>query len=254
MKNLEEIINRIIELNEELTPIGKKISKGAKSAFNKYSDRLREPAVSTYVKIKKPLIFPKKKKKELPFENITHLIINHIEGGYYPGKGAKDMKNSGETMFGMDRKYGSDFTNSEDGKLFWKLIDEDKRKNPKKWVRYYKLDDNIELKNKLLEIVTNQFLVPYYEKFSNNYLTNTALKEIVNYTPKLKVHMSYAVWNGSDWFRKFAKILTNKFEKEGIKDPKELVQVALNSRKNDPNTYIKKSGRELENEIFTQLT
>jgi hypothetical protein len=241
MKNLNEQIKRINQLNKQLTP-----SRG-----------FTEPTDNTYQKLKiptlrAPKIEPKKiEKKDLPFDKITSLTIDHIEGGYYPGTGGKDMGKSGETMFGMDRKHGVSFTQSPDGQLFWKLIDNDKRKNPKKWVRYYKLDDNTELKDKLLNIVTKQFLIPKYGDLSDRYL-KPEVKEIVNYDPRLKFHMSYGVWNGSGWFKKFAEDLNKKFESGG-KTPDILADTALQSRIKSGNTHIKKSGIKIKDEILPQL-
>lgn len=259
MKNLKDTISRIIQLNEQLSPVADKVSKvggavskGAKSVFLKYKDWQREPAVSTRVDIKKPLDLPKKNTKELPFETITDLTINHIEGGYYNPKFKKNMGSSGETMFGMDRKHGVDFTNSSDGKRFWSLIDTDKKKNPKKWKYLYKLDDNLSLKNELINIVTNQFLKPNYKEFSERYLEPTA-KEIVDNDPRLKFHMSYGVWNGEGWFERFANVINNTIKK-GNTDVDKITDVAINSRIKSGNKFIANKGHKIKNEIIPLIT
>ena len=61
------------------------------------------------------------------FYALADLIISNIEGGYYSPIQHKSaaMMDSGETMFGMGRKHGGDdINNSEAGKKFWAIIDQ----------------------------------------------------------------------------------------------------------------------------------
>lgn len=249
MKNLEDIINRIKFLNEQISPINEQKNNNLGDVIAR-SNVSKNLPVSTYVKPKLPLIIPKKSKKEdLPFETITDLTINHIEGGYYNPNLHKDggMGKSGETMFGMDRKHGASFTESAKGKEFWELIDNDRKKNPKKWKRYYKLEDNPDLKEKLIDIISSEWLPNTYNTLSNTYIKDDETKNIINSDPKLKFHMSYACWNGQGFFKKFAKDLTDKI-KNGIKDVNRLFDFAIDKRINMGGP-IAKSGRIIKNEI-----
>ena len=197
---------------------------------------------NTYVKkpIEKKIIQPTN--KDLSFDKITSLTITNIEGGYYhPKFGSKGMGNSGETMFGMDRKHGVDFTKSSAGTKFWKLIDNDKKLNPKKWVYLYDLSDNMKLRLELISIISQYWLQPTYELYTKKYLTPEA-KEIVDKTPKLKYHMSYGVWNGEGWFRRFAKKINQSISK-GEKNIENLFKISIMSRINSGNSIIAKSGK-----------
>ena len=70
------------------------------------------------------------------FYNLADLIITNIEGGYYSPVRHKSaaMLDSGETMFGIDRKHGGAYNTSEAGKKFWAIIDQ----NSASWEWNYK--------------------------------------------------------------------------------------------------------------------
>jgi hypothetical protein len=188
----------------------------------------------------------------ISFPNIVDLAVKHIEGGYYnPAFKIGGMGDSGETMFGMDRKHGTDFTNSSAGREFWGLIDADRRKNSKKWKYLYTLQDNPDLANKLKTIIGNNWLAPNYEDSTKRYLTPEA-KKVVDSDPKLKFHMSYGLWNGIGWFNKFAQKLNNAIN-SGVTDSEKLHNVALNSRIQSGNKLITKGGRKIQNDIFPEI-
>jgi len=239
--------HRVIKGNGDLIVKVKKLKEQIISPLPKL------PTDATYVSKKQ---FPNIKlpsSSKISFKDIVRLTIDNLEGGYYNPTNTvkKDMRDSGETMFGMDRKHGSNFTNSQSGKLFWSLIDKDKKKNPKKWVRYYKLDDNQSLKSKLIDIITNNWLIPNYNTLTTKYLT----KEVKNFVDNdniLKYHLSYAVWNGEGWFRRFSKIINNAISR-GIQNNTDLHKIAINSRINSGNIYIKKSGQKIKDTISTKL-
>ena len=185
----------------------------------------------------------------------TNLIVDHIEGGYYnPNTGsAKEMKDSGETMFGMDRKHGSDFVNSSGGQEFWKLIDEERKKDPKKWVRYYKLDDNPTLKQKLIDLIAQYFIPKYYPMYSKGANLDPKVQKIIDCDPRLSFHMIYAIWNGPSFFKFYAEELTKKF-KQGVKNPDKLFNYSMFLRKTSDFPTIRKSGHEIEKNIAPKLT
>ena len=132
------------------------------------------------------------------FDKEVSRVIDNLEGGYYhPNMNSSDMGKSGETMMGMDRKYGAGFAQTSAGKEFWKLIDDAEAKN--NWKRNYMGGP---LESRLRALVT-KMIQPEYEKLSNRYLDEKA-REIVKKSPNLMFHFIYATWNGSGWFQKFA--------------------------------------------------
>ena len=90
---------------------------------------------------KKTKNIPEKSSVPYDFNTIVEDVINNLEGGYYHPDMVKDgrlkssntMGDSGETMFGMDRKYGKDFAKSAAGVEFWGIIDDADAKNKWKW-------------------------------------------------------------------------------------------------------------------------
>ena len=238
--NLQENINRIKQI---INQVNEQSVIGAPNyGMTTYSNNQTKSAPNNSNVVKNSIGFPK----------IVDLVIKHIEGGYYnPSMNISGMGNSGETMFGIDRKNSPDFTKSSAGQQFWGLIDNDRKKNPKKWKYLYKLDDNPTLANQLKTIIGNSYLSPNYESFGKSYLTPES-KKIVDNNPKLKFHMGYGTWNGMGWFQKFAKAI-NKAVANGTNDPKTLENIALNSRIKSGNKLIAKGGNEIASKVFPEI-
>ncbi len=180
---------------------------------------------------------------------IVDLVIDKLEGGYYdPAKHKKAaMLDSGETMFGMDRKHG-DFERSSEGKQFWSLIDAEKEKNPEKWVHYYKLDDDPDLAKKLKDLIHTGYVEAKFNDWSSKFNLNPELKRIIEGDPRLKFHMYYALWNGPGWFKKYAKALNDAYMR-GMTDTTDLFRVGMGSRLNSGNKLIARSGKKIQ-DIF----
>jgi hypothetical protein len=72
-------------------------------------------------------------KVDVDFKEMTKMVIDKLEGGYYNPKWhyKPQMGRSGETMFGIDRIHGGRLNTSEPGVEFWSIID--KNKNSKVW-------------------------------------------------------------------------------------------------------------------------
>lgn len=192
------------------------------------------------------------------FKNVTQIIIDKLEGGYYNpvwhssiNKGDTRYSSSGETMFGIDRKAGGSINYTTAGKQFWSIID--KVKTPQTWKWNYK-GGNLapELKNLVVEI-----MYPVYERNAKKYLTPKT-KAIVDNDNRLLFHFIYGSWNGSGWFKKFATDM-NKAVNSGLTDVNKLTQVAINSRTKEglkegskPNSLILQGGNKIE-KIFSSL-
>lgn len=189
------------------------------------------------------------------FSNMVNKIIDTFEGGYYDDDWhLQGMGDSGETMYGIDRKHGPE-SKTGVGLEFWKLIDDDKSKNPE----CYKLEYdpakgkgkcyNPTLSNQLKQKI-EQMMRPQYDDLSKRFLTPEA-KQIVDSDNNLLFNFTYAVWNGSGYFQDFAKYI-NGLVKSGEKNPKVLSQKLIDYRKNYSsrssfaNNLVRRSGREME--------
>jgi hypothetical protein len=125
-------------------------------------------------------------------------ILDNIEGAYVnPSKlrGEKEkktFKSSGETMYGIDRRTGGEKNKTSKGREFWSLIDQDKKINPEKWVRYYSGGN---LKNRLKDLAIDIMESEFKRLFSNTLSPES--QEIIKSDPRLFFHFVYATWNGS---------------------------------------------------------
>lgn len=192
----------------------------------------------------------------IDFRKMVQKIIDNFEGGYYNPTTTYNsaMGKSGETMYGIDRKYGPE-SKSGKGLEFWSLIDSDRKKNPD----CYKLEYdpakgkgkcyNPELANRLKSLIADM-MRPQYDDLSQKFLSQEARK-IVNSTPELLFNFTYLVWNGSGYFKKFSDKL-NKEVESGNKDPQDLAKIMLDYRKNFSeysgfaNNLIRRGGRNME--------
>ena len=73
------------------------------------------------------------------FKQITNMVIDSLEGGYYHPDMLKDGRvkdarygASGETMFGIDRLAGNS-DKTPQGKAFWKIMDDAGARKNWKW-------------------------------------------------------------------------------------------------------------------------
>jgi hypothetical protein len=177
---------------------------------------------------------------------LAKLVINKLEGGYYHPDMLRDGRvkdsrygNSGETMFGMDRKNGGNLTTSSAGKQFWSLIDNANARSSWKW-NY----GGGELRPQLLQLAS-QMIIPQYQNFSKRYLSPQALN-IVNSDKALTFNFLYATWNGSGWFRKFANKINDAVNR-GITLPQVLSKIALDARSQSGNSLIAQQTNKIGN-------
>ena len=167
--------------------------------------------------------------------DVTKKVIDNFEGGYWNHWECKNhpyssmYDKSGETMFGLDRKAGNIENLGSEGKEFFKIIDDEKKKLGmnsfcKKWSYNYK---GGELGDKLKDLAA-KIMKNSYDKNMSNYVKDPETKQRIENNKGLLLHMSYACWNGPVFFRDFAKSI-----EEGVKSGKsdsELIQIAKNQR------------------------
>ncbi len=160
------------------------------------------------------------------FKKMTELVIDKLEGGYYNPQWHKSsgMGDSGETMFGIDRKHGGTLNTSTAGVEFWDTID--KNKNRKIWKHYFRGGN---LEQRLKDLVV-KIMEPHFNKLFEKYLSPESQK-IVKKSNGLLFHFIYASWNGSGFFQKFANAINKEVEQGNTSIP-ELKKVAIQSRRN----------------------
>lgn len=190
------------------------------------------------------------------FITITKEVIRLLEGGYFHPDMFLDGRlsnqyypiyaKSGETMFGLDRyaghslyynekRLGTDvrddlqyiyngsytYKNPESAE-FWSYLDQvNARKN---W-RWNYLGGE---KKERLTILAASIIYEEFKRLSSIYFTSKAYS-IVMKSPELVFNFSYAVWNGSGFFKYYASRL-NDAVKSGITSPKELSDLIVNAR------------------------
>lgn len=188
------------------------------------------------------------------FEAATKLVIDNFEGGYYHpfmyqdgrlnpnSKSFNFMRNSGETMFGLDRHAGhslyystprispnvlADLANKKfykyknnDSKNFWEYLDKKNAANLWKWNAYPPAADAEAMKT-----LASNIIFPNFLRYSKEYLSETAQNIVFNY-PYLLFHFIYATWNGPGFFERWAKKLDADI-KNGMNNPAALLEKQL---------------------------
>lgn len=178
------------------------------------------------------------------FRKVTLWIIDNLEGGYYhpdmmkrnPEKFPR-YENSGETMFGIDRRQGGSINTSPAGVKFWGLIDKANARTLWKW--NYK---GGELADELKPLVV-EMMYPRFIDFLNRYIPNKALQSEIFNNPVLLGHFIYATWNGSGWFQRFAKNAAKNYA-QGARG-EALKNLELGYRANYPNSLIAQGGKKI---------
>jgi peptidoglycan hydrolase-like protein with peptidoglycan-binding domain len=208
--------------NETITP------EFAESLYNDVKDKVTPEILNKYVdQIQKQITSPQE------IRDMVYVIINNIEGGYYhPNMKEKNpekfrlFSSSTETMFGMDR-YAGDWEKTSAGKQFFSILDSEDAAN--KWSYNYKLEDNPTLAKKLKDLSADM-INEKFEDYKSRYFSKEALA-IVESDAGLTFNFLYATYNGPLWFQKFANEI-NEEVSNGNTDPKSLLKVAIDTRKN----------------------
>jgi len=186
------------------------------------------------------------------FNKMNNLIIDKLEGGYYHPKMLKDGRvkdgrygGSGETMFGMDRKTGEWESRTEEGRRFFKILDDADASS--KWVWNYM---GGEYESKLRDLSA--------EMIKREYLNNTKQflssesQQIINTNAKLTFNFIYATYNGPGWFQRFAKVI-NEAVNNGITNSEELNKLFIERRKGSSNSLIAQGGRKIDSMLDSSV-
>lgn len=217
------------------------------------------------------------------FADITRLVIQQLEGGYFHPKMLKDgrlsdpkglysgidkdgnkvpgITPSGETIGGIDRvrglEYRTNAVNSWD-ELFGIL---DTINAADKWKHNSfgpKTDKDYAKRKARIEELVGYIIYAQFNKFASLYLDDKSY-EIIKQSPELIAHFSYATWNGQGWFRKYSERLIGWIN-EGYTDPSVLAEKSINLRINEgfkknskPNILIKQGGIKIRDIIVPIL-
>jgi hypothetical protein len=214
---------------------------------------------------------------------LVQAIVDNLEGGYYHPVHAynsktkqilnnfTDYKNSGETLYGIDRYAGNteglregpkndtgiDFWNAVDaisgyggyktsartkptGK--WDINSKPKLKGGWDWNHFPKKSEKgyDTLQKNLQKYITDQ-----YNSFFKLYFGNHPVGKLVESDGRLKFMYYRATWNGVGFFQKYAKKLKEKYD-SGVKDINKLICADLTYRYNTKKGNFKKGVSKLD--------
>ena len=188
----------------------------------------------------------KKKKSRLSVSSVwnsfTDKIIDKFEGGYWNNDTTKARSqkcvnhpddpmydNSGETMFGIDRRAG-DWDDNPKGREFFELIDNEKEnyENMEEFCQTWRWNYKGGSLQSELKSRAGDLMLTVYEN-NKDVFTPEALEEVES-NKRLLFHFAYACWNGSGVFQSFAEDINDAVE-SGLSGD-ELVDVAIESRNN----------------------
>lgn len=179
------------------------------------------------------------------WQSYINTVIDNIEGGYFhPNMIDRGIirdqryRNSGETMFGLDRKAGNNEA-TQSGEEFWNYVDSLNAKH--KWPWNYMVNDNPEL-NQKLKILAGNYIKDMYTSYSSKYLTPQSLSIMKN-SPGLTLNMVIATWNGPSWFKEFASIINNNVDKA---TPEQINQMINNKRASANSSLIKQKAEKIK--------
>jgi len=180
------------------------------------------------------------------FMNITKKVIQNFEGGYWnpfcPSHPKGGMGKSTETLFGLDR-YNGNIESTPEGKEFFRMIDDEKRamgatssgsgsgmkwSNMDRFCKKWKWNSRGGDKEQKLKELAASIMKKRFDSHMSSFVKDSKTRQKIMNNKGLLIHMSYATWNGSGFFKKFA----NKLEqgvKQGMSD-KELIDLAIQSR------------------------
>lgn len=170
-------------------------------------------------------------------------IQNLIEGGYYHPdmykvnprlfsyvngqyneKLAQAYANSGETMFGIDRKAGAPLTTQGAAQeAFWRLVDQYYTKHhadTSYWcdMANGKKADIPASVGQQLRQYGSEIILSILATYTNTYLKDTTVKNTIYNYPPLLLQFLYAAWNGPVFFGKLANVVKNAIA-SGTTDP-----------------------------------
>jgi len=252
-QDIKRIVLRVIEENQfadALTQVGDL----AKTSFTKLMDDLK-----SYTKGETPASDTEKTQTDTSssettissggggnFMDITKKVIENFEGGYWnpfcPSHPKGGMGRSTETLFGLDR-YNGNIESTSEGKEFFRIIDDEKRamgatssgsgsgmrwSNMDRFCKKWKWNSRGGDKEQKLKELAASIMKKRFDSHMSSFVKDPKTRQKIMNNDGLLIHMSYATWNGSGFFKKFADKLQQGV-KQGMTD-KQLIDLAVQSR------------------------
>lgn len=201
---------------------------------------------------KKPTMKPLLQLSLEKFTSLTTVVIDNFESGYYhphmmqkmSAANRKIMAASGETMFGLDRKAGSELAKYPEWPQFWAIID--KAGAAQKWKHYYLGGEYApELKR-----LASAIMYKWFSYLAGKYILISSMDEIAA-DDRLIIHFSYASWNGESWFKRYSQALNKAVQKyEGNKQA--IFLEAIKARTESSNVVIRNQGKKMT-DLFRKM-
>lgn len=252
-QDIKRIVLRVIKENQfadALTQVGDL----AKTSFTKLMDDLK-----SYAKGETPVSDTEKTPTDTSssettissggggnFMDITKKVIENFEGGYWnpfcPSHPKGGMGRSTETLFGLDR-YNGNIESTSEGKEFFRIIDDEKRamgatssgsgsgmrwSNMDRFCKKWKWNSRGGDKEQKLKELAASIMKKRFDSHMSSFVRDPKTRQKIMNNDGLLIHMSYATWNGSGFFKKFADKLQQGV-KQGMTD-KQLIDLAVQSR------------------------
>lgn len=162
-------------------------------------------------------------KTKLTLEEAVKLVFKYLEGAYCRGGLSCGSKNSGETLWGLDRK-------NHEGKLddqFWSLVDTYDKSKWNNTTTPNINSDSAEIK-KLFALYV-QIIQKDYNSFSKKFYKSQAVRDLVEADGRLFFNMVYAVYNGGGYFKGLCKLMQRAYD-SGTKTSDGLLKVVVDER------------------------
>jgi hypothetical protein len=252
-QDIKRIVLRVIEENQFADALAQ-VGDLAKTSFTKLMDDLK-----SYAKGETPASDTEKTPTDTSssettissggggnFMDITKKVIQNFEGGYWnpfcPSHPKGGMGRSTETLFGLDR-YNGNIESTSEGKEFFRIIDDEKRamgatssgsgsgmrwSNMDRFCKKWKWNSRGGDKEQKLKELAASIMKKRFDSHMSSFVRDPKTRQKIMNNDGLLIHMSYATWNGSGFFKKFADKLQQGV-KQGMTD-KQLIDLAVQSR------------------------
>jgi hypothetical protein len=252
-QDIKRIVLRVIEENQFADALAQ-VGDLAKTSFTKLMDDLK-----SYAKGETPASDTEKTPTDTSssettissggggnFMDITKKVIENFEGGYWnpfcPSHPKGGMGRSTETLFGLDR-YNGNIESTSEGKEFFRIIDDEKRamgatssgsgsgmrwSNMDRFCKKWKWNSRGGDKEQKLKELAASIMKKRFDSHMSSFVRDPKTRQKIINNDGLLIHMSYATWNGSGFFKKFADKLQQGV-KQGMTD-KQLIDLAVQSR------------------------
>ena len=157
--------------------------------------------------------------------------------GQYNEQVSKAYAQSGETMFGLDRKAGAPLTTQGAAQeAFWRLVDQYYTKHhadTSYWgdMANGKKADIPASVGQQLRKYGGEIILSILATYTNTYLKDATVKNTIYNYPPLLLQFLYAAWNGPVFFSKLANVVKNAIA-NGTTDPAQIYSLVSQYRRN----------------------